>query len=37
LTGEGMWTAIGVIAALFGLALLVGTAREHRRAERDES
>jgi hypothetical protein len=36
MTGEGMWTAIGVIAALFGLALLVGTAREHRRAEQDE-
>ncbi len=36
MTGEGFWTLMGVIAALFGVALLIGTARDRRRAERDE-
>ena len=36
MTGEGFWTVMGVISALFGVALLVGTAREHRSAEDDE-
>jgi hypothetical protein len=33
MTGEGLWTVIGAVAALFGAALLVGTTRERRRAE----
>ena len=28
MTGEGLWTVIGIIAALFGISLLIGTARE---------
>jgi uncharacterized membrane protein HdeD (DUF308 family) len=36
MTGEALWTVIGVIAALFGIALLLGAAREHRRARSDE-
>ena len=36
MTGVGFWTVMGVVAALFGIALLVGAARG-RRAERDES
>ena len=32
MTGEGLWTVIGVVCVLFGLALLIGVAREHRRA-----
>ena len=36
MTGEGIWTVIGVIFALFGIALLVGAARDRRRAARDE-
>ena len=31
MTGEGLWTVIGVITALFGIALLIGVARERRR------
>ena len=31
MTGEGLWTVIGVIAALFGIALLLGAAREAKR------
>ncbi len=34
MTGEGLWTVIGVITALFGIALLLGTRRE-RREQRD--
>ncbi|MDQ1384985.1 MAG: hypothetical protein QOG65_2364 [Actinomycetota bacterium] len=36
MTGEALWTVIGVIAALFGIALLLGVAREHRRFRPDE-
>jgi uncharacterized membrane protein HdeD (DUF308 family) len=32
MTGEALWTVIGVIAALFGIALLVGAARDRRRS-----
>jgi hypothetical protein len=32
MTGEGLWTAIGVITALFGIALLIGAARDRRRS-----
>jgi uncharacterized membrane protein HdeD (DUF308 family) len=28
MTGEALWTFIGAIAVLFGIALLVGVARE---------
>ena len=34
MTGEGVWTVIGVIVALFGIALLVGVVRDRRRAPR---
>ena len=37
MTGEGLWTVIGVIFALFGIALLIGVARDSRRSARDES
>ena len=36
MTGEGIWTAIGVVAVLFGVALLVGTARDRKRSARDD-
>ena len=36
MTGEVTWTVIGVIVGLFGLALLIGTARDARRATRDD-
>ena len=36
MTGEGIWTVIGVIAALFGIALLVGAARDRKRTARDD-
>jgi len=36
MTGEGIWTAIGVVAVLFGAALLIGTARDRKRAGRDD-
>ncbi|MDQ1459468.1 MAG: hypothetical protein QOI08_952 [Actinomycetota bacterium] len=36
MTGEALWTVIGIIAVLFGIALLVGVAREHRRLLHDE-
>ena len=32
MTGEGLWTVIGVITALFGIALLVGAMRDRRRS-----
>jgi hypothetical protein len=32
MTGEGLWTVIGIITALLGLALLVGAARDRRRS-----
>jgi hypothetical protein len=31
MTGEGFWTFMGVVAALLGLALLLGTARDRAR------
>jgi hypothetical protein len=31
MTGEGLWTVIGLITALFGIALLVGAARDAKR------
>ncbi len=37
MTGEGFWTFMGVLAALIGIALLVGAARAHRRADREDS
>ena len=37
MTGEGLWTVIGAIFVLFGVALLVGAARDAKRTERDES
>ena len=37
MTGEVLWTVIGVIVGLFGIALLIGTVRDSRRAARDES
>jgi hypothetical protein len=36
MTGEALWTVIGVIVGLFGIALLIGTMRDTRRAARDE-
>ena len=36
MTGEGIWTIIGVIVGLFGVALLIGTARDAKRAARDD-
>ena len=36
MTGEALWTVIGVIVALFGIALLIGAARDSKRAARDE-
>ncbi|HUI49187.1 MAG TPA: hypothetical protein VL119_10850 [Acidimicrobiia bacterium] len=35
MTGEALWTVIGVLAALFGLALLNGVARDRRRTRSD--
>jgi hypothetical protein len=32
MTGQGLWTVIGVVAVLFGVALLVGAARESKRS-----
>ena len=37
MTGEGLWTVIGAIFVLFGVALLVGAARDAKRTERDAS
>jgi hypothetical protein len=37
MTGEVLWTVIGVIIGLFGIALLVGATRDSKRAARDES
>jgi hypothetical protein len=31
MTGEGLWTVIGSLCAVFGAALLLGVARERRR------
>lgn len=36
MTGEALWTVIGVIVGLFGIALLIGTMRDSRRVARDE-
>jgi hypothetical protein len=36
MTGEGFWTVMGVVAALLGTSLLVGSARRQR-TERDDS
>ena len=32
MTGEGLWTVIGIIAVLFGISLLIGAARDRRRS-----
>jgi len=32
MTGEGLWTVIGVIALLFGISLLIGAARDRKRS-----
>lgn len=37
MTGEVLWTVIGVIVGLFGIALMIGTTRDSRKAARDES
>jgi uncharacterized membrane protein HdeD (DUF308 family) len=37
MTGEALWTVIGVICVLFGIALLIGAARDAKRAVRDHS
>lgn len=37
MTGDAVWTVIGVVVGLFGLALLIGTARDTKRAARDEA
>lgn len=37
MTGEALWTVIGVIVGLFGIALLIGTRRDAKRAARDDS
>ena len=36
MSGEVLWLVIGVIVGLFGLALLLGAARDGKRAARDE-
>jgi hypothetical protein len=36
MTGEGIWTVIGVITALFGIALLTGVARDRKRSSHDD-
>jgi len=36
MTGEAIWTVIGVLAVLFGIALLLGVARDHRRSLHDD-
>jgi hypothetical protein len=36
MTGEALWTVIGILAVLFGIALLLGVAREHRRSLHDD-
>jgi hypothetical protein len=36
MTGEVVWLMIGVIVGLFGIALLVGAARDSKRIARDE-
>jgi len=35
MTGEGIWTVIGVIFALLGIALLIGARRERKRSASD--
>ncbi|MDP9333679.1 MAG: hypothetical protein M3Q30_10265 [Actinomycetota bacterium] len=37
MTGEVLWSVIGVIVGLFGIALLVGATRDSKRAARDRS
>jgi Na+/melibiose symporter-like transporter len=37
MTGQGIWTVIGVIAVLFGIALLIGATRDRKRAARDDT
>jgi hypothetical protein len=36
MTGDALWTVIGILAVLFGIALLLGVAREHRRSLHDD-
>lgn len=35
MTGEAVWTVIGVIVGLLGIALLIGTERDRRRHASD--
>ena len=37
MTGEGPWTVIGAMFALFGGALLIGAARDAQRTRRAEN
>jgi uncharacterized membrane protein HdeD (DUF308 family) len=37
MTGEAVWTVIGVIAGLLGIALLIGAARDRKRSAHDDS
>jgi 4-hydroxybenzoate polyprenyltransferase len=37
MTGEGLWTVIGFVFGLFGIALLTGAARDSKRTSRDEN
>ena len=32
MTGEGLWTVIGIVAVLFGVSLLIGATRDRRRS-----
>jgi len=36
MTGQGLWTVIGVIAVLFGISLLVGVARQRKRVDEEQ-
>jgi len=36
MSGEALWAVIGIICVLFGIALLLGVARDHRRSLHDE-
>jgi len=32
MTGEGLWTVIGILAVLLGISVLIGAARDRRRS-----
>jgi uncharacterized membrane protein HdeD (DUF308 family) len=36
MTGEALWTVIGVLCVLFGIALLLGVVRDRRRSLHDD-